>query len=149
MTERTSRETAPGQPKSPFPHSGVLAVVWEDDRVLLVQRRHPPQASHWGFPGGRVEPGETLRTAAQRELWEETGIQGRPGEPFTALDMLDRDEEGTLRFHYILVAVRLTLERGEPVAGDDALAAGWFAPEALPHPLCNDVRWLVARSRET
>lgn len=148
MDKRTTRKTDAGQPEPPFPHSGVLAVVWERDRVLLVQRRNPPQASHWGFPGGRVESGETLRTAARRELWEETGVLARPEEPFTALDMLDRDEKGVLRFHYILVAVRLTFQQGTPVAGDDALAADWFEPGALPHPLCNDVRWLVDRSRE-
>jgi len=131
----------------PWPRAGVLAVVWHGDRILLVRRRNAPQALHWGFPGGHLRPGEPLGEAAARELREETGIQAEPEAPFTALDVIERDEAGTLRHHFALVAVRLTYHAGSPVAADDAEAAGWFAPAALPTPLCTDVERLIAASR--
>ena len=61
------------------PNSAVLAALWEEDgeaRVLLT-RRTAWLRSHSGqvaFPGGRVEPGETLVEAALRESQEEVGL---------------------------------------------------------------------------
>lgn len=58
----------------------VAAVLTQPDgRVLLAQR--PPgkvYAGYWEFPGGKVEPGETLQTALVRELREELGISVNP-----------------------------------------------------------------------
>ncbi|MFA9461049.1 NUDIX hydrolase [Thiohalorhabdus sp. Cl-TMA] len=133
--------------EAPQPRPGVLAVVWNGPRVLLVKRRNPPQAGHWGFPGGRLEWGETLLEAARRELREETGIVGEPREAFSALDVLDRDESGILRHHYALIAVHLLYRSGTPEASDDALAADWYAPDHLPGPLCQGVPDLVRHSR--
>lgn len=45
-----------------------------DGRLLLVLRRHDPGRGQWSVPGGRVEPGETDRSAVHRELLEETGL---------------------------------------------------------------------------
>ena len=132
---------------APLPGVGVLAVVWHRDRILLVRRRRPPQAGHWGFPGGHIRPGETLREAARRELREETGIDAEPGEPFTALDLIDRDGDGGIRHHYALIAVTLRYLAGRPIPADDADAADWFEAARLPAPLCPGVDRLVAASR--
>ena len=45
---------------SPSPVPAVIAVVIHGDRALLVRRANPPDAGLWGFPGGKIEFGETV-----------------------------------------------------------------------------------------
>lgn len=54
----------------------LAAVLRRGDRVLLCQR--PPYKRHgglWEFPGGKLEPGESLHDAARRELEEELALR--------------------------------------------------------------------------
>ena len=46
--------------------------------VLLV---HRPKYDDWSFPKGKLEPGEAPRTAAVREVLEESGVSIRLGPP--------------------------------------------------------------------
>ena len=94
---------------------------------MLVRRANPPDAGLWGFPGGKIEFGETVKAAAIRELLEETGVQAEAQDVMTTLDILVPDPAGVVQQHYILIAVRCRWIAGEPVAGDDALEATWFA----------------------
>lgn len=55
-------------PRYPVSAKGILIV---DDTVLLGLN----DRSEWELPGGRPEPGESLRAAVERELWEECGIR--------------------------------------------------------------------------
>jgi 8-oxo-dGTP diphosphatase len=112
---------------SPSPVPAVIAVVIREDRALLVRRANPPDAGLWGFPGGKIEFGETVREAAIRELLEETGVQAEAQDILTTLDILGRNPSGATQQHFILIAVRCRWISGEPAAGDDALEAGWFA----------------------
>jgi 8-oxo-dGTP diphosphatase len=109
---------------SPIP--AVIAVVVHEGRALLVRRANPPDAGLWGFPGGKIEFGETVKDAAIRELREETGVHAAAQDVLTALDVLVRDAGGDIRQHYILIAVQCRWIGGEPIAGDDALEARWF-----------------------
>ena len=109
------------------PVLAALAVLVEDGRVLLVRRRNEPDAGLWGFPGGRVEPGETVFAAAERELAEETGVAAEARGFLTLIDVI-RHEAGALTYHYALVAVLcapLAAPGAEPVAASDASAAAW------------------------
>lgn len=142
MTHTASRPDSPGPPRV-----GVLALVWHRRRILLVQRSRAPQAGRWGFPGGHVEPGEQLTEAATRELLEETGIQAAAETTLPPIDLIERGSEGDLRHHFVLVPISLRYQGGQPAPSDDAIAAEWFEPEALPEPLCTDVADLVAASR--
>ncbi|WP_262029817.1 NUDIX hydrolase [Microvirga sp. Mcv34] len=109
---------------SPIP--AVIAVVIHEDRTLLVRRANPPDAGLWGFPGGKIEFGETVAEAVIRELLEETGIHAQARDIITTLDILVRDSSGAIERHYILIAVQCLWIAGEPVAGDDAPEARWF-----------------------
>jgi 8-oxo-dGTP diphosphatase len=109
------------------PRVAVGAVVFKEECVLLVRRGQPPAEDLWAIPGGRVEIGETLQEAAEREILEETGIQIRALKPIYTFDVIDRDAAGKVRFHYVIVDLAADYIRGEPVPGDDALDARWVS----------------------
>lgn len=108
------------------PLLGALAVVLDDERVLLAQRRNAPDAGLWGFPGGHVEHGETALDAAARELHEETGVTATPLEYLTNIDLLRWGDQGEVSVHYLLAAVLCSYESGEPKAADDVIKAAWI-----------------------
>ena len=107
------------------------AVVFKDDRVLLVRRGQPPAKDHWAIPGGSVEIGETLQQAAEREIWEETGIRIRAAKPIYTFDVIERDESQGIRFHYVIVDLLADYVSGELSAGDDAVEARWVSAEEI------------------
>ena len=102
------------------PITAVGAIVFKDNRVLLVRRGKPPAEDLWAIPGGRVEIGETLQEAAERAL-----------DPVYTFDVIDRDTTGGIRFHYVIVDLIAEYIRGEPRAGDDAAAARWVPSDEL------------------
>ncbi|TAM87123.1 MAG: NUDIX domain-containing protein [Candidimonas sp.] len=116
-------------PHKPIP--AAIAVVVRDRQVLLVRRGHQPDMGKWGFPGGKIEFGETVQDAAVRELFEETGLRAEPGRAFTALDVFDYGNDKTLRRQFVLVAVLCRWLSGEALAADDAADAAWFPVTGL------------------
>jgi 8-oxo-dGTP diphosphatase len=53
----------------------VVAVVLKDGKILMIERRDVPGTrAAYVFPGGKVEAGEALSAAAEREVLEETGL---------------------------------------------------------------------------
>lgn len=113
------------------PKLGAIAVVFHDNRFLLVKRKKEPNADTWGFPGGHVELGETALQAAARELSEETGIVGIPQKYLTNVDAITRDNQGAILFHFLLAAVLCRYESGTPCAADDVSDAGWFTVQQV------------------
>lgn len=113
------------------PRVGVGAVVIREGRVLLVRRGVAPASGLWAIPGGALELGETLREAAEREILEETGITIFAGEPVFTCDVCQRDDDGRVRFHYVIVDLAADYVSGEVLGADDALEARWVAPEEI------------------
>lgn len=101
------------------PKLAALAVLRRGPQLLLVQRRNPPDAGLWGFPGGHVELGETAMAAAARELREETGVIAEPERYLTNIDVILPAEDGTVQFHFLLAAVLCRYTSGESQARDD------------------------------
>ena len=112
------------------PIPATIGVVFKEGRVLLVRRANPPDAGKWGFPGGKINWGETIETAAVREIFEETGVIARARRVFTAVDCFDVREKDRLEQHFILLAVLCEWVSGEPAGNDDTLEAGWFSEAA-------------------
>ena len=59
------------------PHVTVACVVHAQDKFLIVEETINGKAL-WNQPAGHLEANETLLQAAERELWEETGIRATP-----------------------------------------------------------------------
>lgn len=116
------------------PRVGVGALITDDDgRVLLVQRRREPEAGCWGFPGGKVDFGETLRAACAREIAEELGVEIAVDEVIRLIDQIDF----VAGMHWVAPVYRCRILAGEAANREpQAIAAiGWFAADALPAPL--------------
>lgn len=99
----------------------VGVICFRGDEVLLIRRANPPRAGEWSLPGGRIEPGESERTAALRELSEETGVSATLGDKIA---VIDADFEG---FSYRLHDYAAVWTQGEPKGADDALDARFVA----------------------
>jgi 8-oxo-dGTP diphosphatase len=99
-------------------------------QVLLIERGAKPFKGEWALPGGFVQPGEDLETAARRELAEETGVRTQAGhlEQLRSYGSPDRDP----RMRVITVAyVAMMPDLPTPAAGTDAAQAHYFPVEDL------------------
>lgn len=98
------------------------AVVTDEiGRVLLVLRGREPSLGRWSVPGGKVEPGETLREATAREVLEETGLVVSVDRELWAVTVPAGD--GRV---YEIHDFAATVVAGTLHAGDDAAEAAWF-----------------------
>jgi len=129
------------------PRVGVGAVVFKNNKVLLVLRGKPPAEGAWAIPGGRLNLGETLKEAAEREIREETGIDIRAGEPVFTFDVIERDPDGGIRFHYVIVDLAAEYVGGALSAGDDAVEARWVSAAELDAMDVNPVTRKLLKSR--
>ena len=114
-------------PEAPIPTVG--AVIFDGERVLLVLRGKEPNKGRWTIPGGAIELGETARQAVEREVREECGIRVQAGDVVEVLDIIQRDEAGALRFHYVLIDLACRYAGGEIVPGDDVSDVRWVRPD--------------------
>lgn len=87
----------------PAPVVAVGAIIWHNDRIVLIRRNKEPAKGRWTFPGGAVELGESLEQALRREVLEETGLYVEIGEVAAVVDRVDLDEAGQVRYHYVIV----------------------------------------------
>lgn len=111
------------------PVPGVGVAILQDDRLLLVQRRHDPGRGLWAVPGGRVELGETLRDAARREVKEETGLVVSLGPVIWVGESIGPGRPPA--WHFTLVDFLGSVESGVLRAGDDAAQVAWVGLEEV------------------
>jgi ADP-ribose pyrophosphatase len=111
------------------PRVAAGAVVINRDKVLLVLRNKAPAKDMWAIPGGSVNLGESLQTAVEREVMEETGLRIKAGEIIYAFEKIEHDQAGRVRFHYVILDLAAkALDPSQPlIPADDVRAAGWFS----------------------
>jgi ADP-ribose pyrophosphatase YjhB (NUDIX family) len=121
-------------PESPLVGVGAVIVDdrHDDHRVLLIRRGQPPLLGEWSLPGGILECGETLREAAAREAREETGLVVETSEMLGVYERVIRDDEGRVRYHYVLIDFLCRPAGGDLKAGSDAADVRWFTRDELP-----------------
>ncbi len=132
------------------PRVAVGAVVIHQNKVLLVLRGQAPAKDRWAIPGGSVELGETLQTAAEREVLEETGLQIKAGEVIYTFDSIHRDQAGRVQYHYVIIDLKAkALDPTQPLSpADDARAVDWFTLadlDRLSHPVSETTRTLLQK----
>ncbi len=99
-------------------------------RVLLIERLRAPFKGCHALPGGFVDYGEDIGDAVNREVFEETGLQGLPLRQFHTFGSPDRDPRGhTVSVVYVAMVIG---EIPEVSGGDDAASAAWFPVDQLP-----------------
>lgn len=108
---------------SPIPHKIIgVAVIWNDQKQILIDRRRSEGVlgGLWEFPGGKIEPGETIEECIKREIQEELGIAIEVGEHLITIDHA-----------YTHLRVTLTVHHCRHLTG-------------VPQPIeCNEIRWVT------
>ena len=99
--------------------------------IVLIERKNEPFG--WALPGGFVDYGESIETAAIREAEEEVSLQVKLLEQFYVYSDPERDP----RQHTIAI-VFIAVAKGKPVAADDAKNLGVFNQWEMPTELCFD-----------
>jgi len=111
------------------PGVGAAAVVRDErGRVLLVRRAAgSSRAGRWSIPAGFVDHDEEVRSAAARELAEETGLVGEIGEVLQVASNFHDPGKPTVGVWFTARVLG-----GELRAGDDAAEVAFFPLDALP-----------------
>jgi ADP-ribose pyrophosphatase YjhB (NUDIX family) len=99
--------------------------------IVLIERKNPPFG--WALPGGFVDYGETLESAAVREAMEETSLRVHLVDQLFTYSDPDRDPR-----HHTVSTVFIATAQNSPKAADDAVNAGIFTEAGLPTPLVFD-----------
>ncbi|SDE04341.1 NUDIX domain-containing protein [Desulfuromonas thiophila] len=110
--------------------SVVACIIDSQSRILLTRRSIPPFFGQWVMPGGKIDHGESIASALQREVQEEVGLQVEPAE---LVDIYEHLAIGHKKDHYIILYYRarpLTLQlRINPAELSEAV---WFEADHLP-----------------
>jgi 8-oxo-dGTP diphosphatase len=118
-----------------MPHRNPLLtvdiIIECQDGIVLIERRNPPLG--WALPGGFVDYGESLESAAVREAAEETSLEIRLVEQLHTYSDPGRDPR-----HHTVSTVFIARAEGLPRAADDALKAKIFNAGNLPTPIVFD-----------
>ena len=99
--------------------------------IILIERKNEPFG--WAIPGGFVDYGESVETAAIREAAEEVSLQVELIEQFQVYSDPNRDPR-----KHTLSVVFLATAKGEPQTADDAKTIGIFHAWDVPLNLCFD-----------
>ena len=117
------------------PLIGVGVLLTRNNSLLLVKRKYEPDAGYWSIPGGHLDLGEKVETAAEREGFEETGFKVRVSKLAGIIDKIMYDKNGKIEYHYVLINYFVEQIEGDrnqqPIPNSDALDAKFVPFEEL------------------
>ena len=109
------------------PKIAVGTIIRNDaSQIALVRRSIEPGYGKWVFPGGYVDRGEDLLTAAAREAQEEANLRIRIDGLINLYSYAGRTP--------IIVVYAASVLGGELRADDESIDAAWFEESQLPWP---------------
>jgi 8-oxo-dGTP diphosphatase len=130
------------------PIVGVGAVIICDGQILLEKRKNNPGRGKWSIPGGLVELGESLEQTAIREVKEETGLVVSGPELIDVVSNVTLDDDGRIRYHFVILDYFLKLEGGTPDATSDAEELRWVSfDDVEKYDLTKSFREFFIRNR--
>jgi ADP-ribose pyrophosphatase YjhB (NUDIX family) len=125
---------------------GAGAVVLSGDKILLVQMGYGQHENHWAIPGGYVEPGETADITAQREVFEETGVNADVRGLIAVRSRMHPGENST----YLVFLLQATNEDAHADGVEVRNARFFRLDEALSLPDVTPLsRILITKARES
>ncbi len=128
---------------------GVGAIIVRNGKILIVKRKSEPGKGRWSVPGGLVELGETVGQTVKREVKEECSLDVEVDRLIDVVDSLTKDEEGNIKYHFVILDFFVKLKGGELKAGDDAEEAKWVPLEEVEkYNLTKTFREFLKRNME-
>jgi len=109
------------------PIVGTGAIIVCDGKMLLEKRKNDPGKGRWSVPGGVVELGENVKQTVIREVKEETGLDVAEPEHIDVVDQITRDENGRIKYHFVIIDYLVNLKGGTLNAASDADALQWVS----------------------
>jgi 8-oxo-dGTP diphosphatase len=109
----------------------VGALIFDGQRILLIERGKEPLKGQWSLPGGAVEVGELVEDALRREVVEETGLEVEILRFAEIFERIMPDAQGQPEYHYVLLDYICRPQGGKLQWGSDTQDARWFARQEL------------------
>jgi 8-oxo-dGTP diphosphatase len=107
------------------PVVGIGAVIIKEGEIALIKRGNEPSKGKWTIPGGLVELGENLEAAVIRETKEEVCLDVENARLIDVVDNIDLDEQGKVKYHYVIIDYLVHVKSGNIKAASDAEELRW------------------------
>jgi 8-oxo-dGTP diphosphatase len=131
------------------PVVGIGVVIVKDNKIAIIKRGNEPGKGKWSIPGGLVELGEHIEQSVIREAKEETCLEVRDPRLVDVVDTVDLDEEGKIKYHYVIVDYLVKVVGGEIAAASDAEELRWVSfDEVEAYVLTASFRQFFVRNKE-
>jgi 8-oxo-dGTP diphosphatase len=113
------------------PFLGIGALIFDNYKLLIVERANEPFKGYWSLPGGILECGEKLDEGIRREVLEETGLVVEPLSVFEIFERIIPDAEGKAEYHYVLIDYLCRPVGGKLAPASDVSRVVWVTEQNL------------------